>query len=435
MSSLVKADRLSHHEESIVSTPVVDAWGAVSPQERFPLPDAPEPHDEWSLDGGTAWVYCSPLNRRQLVRPVILADGFSDGRSELSPLWHGLEENGAFRFISELHATGRDVIILGFDDRTAPIRDNARTAIECVRRALNERVGNSKLVVGGFSMGGLVTRYALTKMEASPEFPDHETSLYFSYDTPHRGAWFPVSLQAFTHFAADNWGDDPAIGAKLRKLSALLNSPAAKEMARWHIAKTDAPAAPAPERAELLRELDELGGWPRSVRKIGVANGVDTGTGNGVAAGATAVRCDGGNLTDTWLKTQVADDQVIARLQAADGVPVSVRTDGLPEIDGAPGGLFTVPSPMGDTGSFGLAALLVKSMGNEVDPDVIGTSCFIPAISAVAAADIDDRDALYRPIRPADSDLDAFLCASRNEGHTTMTEELGAWLINEIMSM
>ncbi|MFB6836720.1 esterase/lipase family protein [Streptomyces sp. NPDC056361] len=415
-------------------TPVVDLWSQVSPAPRAATPPAPEPHDEWSLSGGTAWVYYSPLNRRQLIRPVILSDGFSGGASNLDTLWNGLEENGDFRFISELHATGRDVIILGYNDRTASIKDNADTAIDCIRRALGERVGRSKLVVGGFSMGGMVTRYALAKMEQDPALPDHETSLHLSYDSPHHGGWLPVSLQAFIHFATDNWSEDPVVGESLRQFSALLNSPAAKQMARWYIAKTDDTPAPAPERVQFLRELDELGGWPRNVRKIGVANGVDTGKGNGVQADVTAVRGDGETLKDTWLKTQAQGDQVVARLQKSGGAAIQVRTSGLPEIDGAPGGVFTLPTPEGDPGSFGLAGLLMAFLRNTVDEDVIRTSCFIPSISAVAAGDIDDPKALYKPITPDSSALDAFLCAGRNEGHTTMTEELGAWIVNEIVS-
>ncbi|MEU8251623.1 hypothetical protein [Nonomuraea sp. NPDC048916] len=417
-----------------MSAPVVDVWGPVAPGPRASFPPAPEPHDEWSLAGGTAWVYYSPLNRRQLVRPVILSDGFSSGSSNLDQLWNGLEENGDYRFVSELHATGRDVIILGYDDRTASITDNADTAIDCIRRAIAERVGRAKLTVGGFSMGGLVTRFALAKMEQDPELPDHETSVYLSYDTPHRGAWLPISLQAFTHFATDNWGDTDGLGPVLRQFSGLLNSPAAKQMARWHIEKVGDTPKQARERVAFLQALDELGGWPRNLRKIGVANGVDTGTGNGVKADATAVKCNGATMNDTWLKTQAQGEQVVARLQKTGEEPTSVRTNGLPDIDGAPGGLFTLASPTGDTGSFGLAALLMALLGNTVDPDVISTSCFIPSISAAAAGDINDPKALYRPITPDHSELDAFTCAGRNEGHTTMTEELGAWIVNEIVA-
>ncbi|MFG2959460.1 hypothetical protein ACIPX0_39635 [Streptomyces sp. NPDC090075] len=69
-----------------------------------------------------------------------------------------------------------------------------------------------------------------------------------------------------------------------------------------------------------------------------------------------------------------------------------------------------------------------------MDENGIPTSCFIPSISAVAAGEIDNQTALYKPITPDTSELDAFLCASRNEAHTTMTEELGAWIVNEIIA-
>lgn len=365
---------------------------------------------------------------------MIVSDGFSHGPSNLDQLWNGLEENGAYRFVSELHATGRDVIIVGYDDRSASITDNADAVIDCVRRALSERVGRSKLVVGGFSMGGLITRYALARMENDLAMPDHETSLYFSYDTPHQGAWLPLSLQAFTHFAMDKFADHPQAGAALIHFSNLLNSPAAKQMARWHIAKADDTPGQAPEREAFLQALEEAGGWPRTVRKIGVANGADTGTGNGVSADTVAVRCEGETLSDTWLKTQAKGEQTLARMQKAGEAEVEVRAGGLPEIDGAPGGLFSAPSLQGDPGSFGLVALLMTLLGNTVDAELITTSCFIPTVSALAAGEIDDQDVLYRELTPDQSALDAFLAAGSNQAHTAMTEELGGWLVNEIVS-
>ncbi|TCJ97558.1 esterase/lipase family protein [Nocardia alba] len=411
--------------------PVVNVWGSISPTTRTAHPEPPEPHDEWSLAGGTAWVYYSPLNRRQLVRPVILADGFSTGASDLAELWAGLEENGDYRFISELHATGRDVIILGYHNRAASILDNADTAIECIRRTLSERVGRAKLAVGGFSMGGLVTRYALAKMENDPSLPDAETSTYFSYDTPHRGAWLPISVQAFAHFTKDNWGSNmPIFG----QFSDLINSAAARQMARWHISKISETPEQDAERTAFLRKLDEVGGWPRGVRKVGVANGVDNGRGNGIEPGVVAAVGRGQALPEATLFTQARGEQIVATLDSADQPAVHIRTAGLPDLDGAPGGLFPESTVLpGNPGNFGMASMLMFALGCETELPV-NTSCFIPTISAVAAKEIDDRTALYSPIRPDDSELDAFLCASTNQGHTAMTEELGAWIVNEILS-
>ncbi|MFF8769777.1 hypothetical protein [Kitasatospora sp. NPDC015120] len=47
-------------------------------------------------------------------------------------------------------------------------------------------------------------------------------------------------------------------------------------------------------------------------------------------------------------------------------------------------------------------------------------------------SEVDRSEALYAPIEVGAGELDAFKCASRNEGHTTMTEELGEWIVNEI---
>lgn len=417
-----------------MSAPVVNVWGPATPGARTSYPPAPPPHDEWSLTGGTAWVYRSPLNRGTLARPVILSDGFSHGPSNLDQLWHGLEENGDHRFVSELRTIGRDVVVLGYDDRSASITDNADTAIDCIRRVLEERVGPARAVVGGFGTGGLVTRYALARMERDPDLPDHETSLYFSYDTPHRGAWLPVSLQAFVHFATDRFGETPVAGPALRRFSALLNSPAAKQTARWHIAKADDTPAQAPERQAFLRALEEVGEWPLAPRRIGGANGVSTGDGNGLRPDTTAVSCSGATLHGTWLRTQARGDQTVAGLRGTGEEPTPVRTSGLADLDGAPGGLFTAPSPGGAPGAFGLAAALMGLLGNTVDQDRLDASCFVPSISAVAAGDLKDPGALHRAIEPEHSDLDAFLCASRNEGHTAMTAELGTWIIDEILT-
>lgn len=47
----------------------------------------------------------------------------------------------------------------------------------------------------------------------------------------------------------------------------------------------------------------------------------------------------------------------------------------------------------------------------------------------MATADINDRAALYSKIAPEAGDLHDFLCATSNEGHTTMTRELGEWIV------
>ncbi|WJV47926.1 esterase/lipase family protein [Streptomyces flavofungini] len=392
--------------------PIVLAPG---PREA-PTQVPPVPHDVWELPGGTAWVYRGEGNSA-LTRPVLLADGFNTGPSTPDFSWNALDFTSPFPFLSELRRRGRDVVLIGYHERSASILDNAQATITAIQRAAAERAGGHPLVVGGFSMGGLVTRYALAKMESEPGGPDHGTRLYFSYDSPHRGAWIPIALQAFAHY--------------IRKLDARfsdqINSAASRQLLAQHIAEwQDAPAVDK-EREEFLAELARVGNWPRQPRTIGVANGVGTGEGNGIRPGVDAVLGKGLGIVGTDLNTQSAGDaQLVATLRVLTLKKPEIHTSGLPEFDGAPGGTLE---------GFGiLADALNKIAGLGVDVPV-REHCFVPAVSAVAIRDVTSQDDLYSDINalaPEDSELDEFKVASQNEPHTHITEELCGWILERL---
>ncbi|MEU9303331.1 hypothetical protein [Streptomyces sp. NPDC048269] len=417
-----------------MSTPVVNIWDARTPGARSTTAKAPTSDATWRLEGlraqGTAWVYYSSPDQKHLRRPVILADGFSMGASSLDMLWDGLE-NGQYPFVSKLREQGFDVILLGFDERSASILDNAELAIACIRKAIAEREGSAKLTVGGFSMGGLVTRYALAKMETNKE--EHETSTYLSYDTPHRGAWLPIAVQAFAHFVKDNWGDTPNYGEHLSRFSHMVNSPAARQLLRWHIATVGAEAGEDQERTDFLEALERVGTWPQRPRLLGVANGVGTGVGNGIPAGTPAMISHGEHLGGTHLDTQAEGSPVVAQLCKAGDRPIDVSTRAIPDIDGAPGGLFPEAALLpGRPANFGTAAMLVELLEGQAPELVYNATTFVPTVSAVATGDIDNRDTLYSKVDRDSSELHDFACAGDNQGHTVMTEELGQWIVDQL---
>ncbi|MFJ6757074.1 MULTISPECIES: esterase/lipase family protein [unclassified Streptomyces] len=409
-----------------MSKPVVSIWGPLAGAQ--PVTAETDPWDtKWELRNGTAWIYYSSSDRTAVRRPVILADGFAMGGSNGHVLYDGLE-NGDYPFISTLRENGFDVILLGFDDRSASILDNADTAIECIRRTIADREGDAMLTVGGFSMGGMVTRYALAKMERQRE--DHQTSTYLSYDTPHRGAWLPLGVQAFAHFVKEHWGSTNPV---LSLYSDLVNSPAARQMLRWHVATgtkvtLDVTAGQDQERTDFLEALHRMGDWPQRPRLLGVANGTGTGIGNNIPADDTAMAATGPKVS-AQLRTQGQGQQTVAQMAQARKEPVPIKTTGFPELDGAPGGLFPKAPLLQDAANFGMAAVLA-AMVNEQPADLThNTSTFVPTISAVASADIDDHTALYSKVDREKSDLHDFLCATTNEGHTAMTPELGKWIL------
>ncbi|MGW4289262.1 esterase/lipase family protein [Streptomyces sp. NPDC004673] len=371
---------------------------------------APEPDDRWQLPGGVAHVYYGEGNRG-LVRPVVMADGFNLGPSDLAWLYAGLDST--YPLLTELRRRGRDVILVGFDERSASLLDNAQTVTAAVHRTIAERLGGTRLMVGGFSMGGLVTRYALARMET--QRIDHQVGVYFSWDTPHRGAYIPIGLQAFSHFI-------PVPNDFARQM----NSPAARQMLWRHYDAMTGQNGIAPERREFLEHLSRVGDWPRIPRLLALANGRGDGTGIAVPPGETVLKSERVYPGTTFYAQAQGREVTVAELKRR--FPASektITTGDLPEMDGAPGGTLR---------SYGILADALKKAGAQVDlrhEDV----CFVPTVSAVSIRDLDQQKDVYAnvaDIAPDESDVDDFIWSAETTPHTAVTEELAVWLMDRI---
>ncbi|WP_272459971.1 esterase/lipase family protein [Polyangium jinanense] len=380
------------------------------------VPAAPKPDAVWEIPGanrlgGNAYVYYANP-KFGLTRPVILSDGFHQGPTDLNGFWNELE-NGQYAFATELRRRGYDLVILGYDDCTASILHNAAVAHRCIERAIAERLGSAPLTVGGFSMGGLITRYTLARMEN--DGMDHQTAVYVSYDSPHHGAWMPIGLQALAH----------ALRELAPPLSAQVNSPASRQLLWRHIAELGDTPREDPERTKFLEELKRVGDWPRRPRLLALANGAGKGN-SGVPAGKEAVHGVAGGILDGFaLFSQAAGDNKVV-FRGGPGLDnLEQRTSGLPEADGAHGGTLE---------SFELAfKALNAAIPGAVKCPYPSTS-FVPTGSALAVG-TDPWTDLSADITILDPDkfaLDDWMCASQNERHTLMTEELGTWLLERL---
>lgn len=97
----------------------------------------------------------------------------------------------------------RDLIVLNFNNSTESIVRNAALFKDVIawlndpaNRVAGMNIASSKTAVVGISMGGLVARLGLAQMVAANQDVDNtNVSLLFTQDSPHSGAYLPMSIQ------------------------------------------------------------------------------------------------------------------------------------------------------------------------------------------------------------------------------------------------
>ncbi|AFL79751.1 PGAP1-like protein [Aequorivita sublithincola DSM 14238] len=384
-----------------------------------------------------------------LDKPIIILDGFDPGDArDINGLYASLSFDGQ-NMADILRNEGFDIVILNapvyntggkdIDGGADYIQRNAMVLIAMIQKLNADKVGNEELVVLGPSMGGLIARYGLAYMEANSL--DAETRLYISFDSPHRGANIPISLQYLINYFAIQVGDATA----QQVVDQLLNSPAAKEMLLDHLkghllAGSDFEQDPtkvlplgAPGfRNEFQAELEALG-FPSSVRNVTMINGSGNGTTTG-SPGATVVDT---NLTidaltniDVALKFTPPTNQTNTVTDLTvffAGIPVNTyaTTSQSPStsagLDSSPGGTGSISDALGDGG------------GNQVLIDFINALqqdlySFIPTMSSLA---IDNPD-WYATPNLANSPFVNVFIQNTNEDHVTVTAASAQFALDEI---
>lgn len=209
---------------------------------------------------GSAWVFLAP-GRRSVQHPLLMAEGFPGGYA-CDYLHDVMNQHGT---LDALRVAGYDVVLLGFDQGAGRIQDNASVYVDAVQQL--QALTPQPLVAAGMSMGGLVARYALAWMEQHG-LP-HRTRLFFTFDTPHQGAYTAVAAQFFARACAGVLG-----GAA--QLEALLQTVANQQFVKLWLERDVGGAwtcAESPLRAQFLQDLAAVGGWPMQPFKLGLACG------------------------------------------------------------------------------------------------------------------------------------------------------------------
>lgn len=152
----------------------------------------------------------------------------------------------------------------------------------------------SELAFIGWSMGGLIGRLALARLDSRGL--ESNVDLYVSYDSPHQGAYLPLSLEVYVRHLArtlnSGWLSTrlvPAAGRReTRGARELYNAPSAKELLglwagtfdshAWSVRGDAIESDPVngsahPWYHELRQQLADAGGYPSTSRLVAVSLG------------------------------------------------------------------------------------------------------------------------------------------------------------------
>ena len=157
------------------------------------------------------------------------------------------------------------------------IERNAMVLITLLEKLNDCKTGNEPIKLVGVSMGGLIARYALTYMEYY-NIP-HNVDIMATIDTPHQGAVVPKGFQDLSDFI-----NDITLGI-VDNPENILQSPAAKQMLKHHILSGSNTPSGAPNfHNRFFTDLQQLGDYPVTPRKLSIISGTMDGTKNNDSA-------------------------------------------------------------------------------------------------------------------------------------------------------
>jgi hypothetical protein len=180
----------------------------------------------WHNKGAILRINYAPSHNGQLVKPLIVAEGFDPG-SILSPETEGGDRTltGNDGFLASIVTAGQlpfllafntpmreyDIVYVDWQNGTNDIRHNSQVLKNVIDWVNEHKQGSEKNVVLGQSMGGLVGRYTLAKMEQ--DGLNHQVRLFIAHDSPLQGANTPLSTQYFTRHIYDEYIDSGTLSA------------------------------------------------------------------------------------------------------------------------------------------------------------------------------------------------------------------------------
>jgi len=339
-----------------------------------------------------------------------------------------------------LLARGHQVCVLLPSDGCTYLQNSAFLMLSALDYMVQHSPPGVRIPVMGFSAGGIIARWALLHHQYHSQdyrMPPGTVNAYLSFDTPHRGANVPLSLQCFVNMLAGGisfvsqmltlgWLDASKSVAQI----VAMRSPAARQLALYHLGESAPNGKHAarcdPLRTELLGQMGE--GWAHGIPKHAYANGPGNGIpferampretilgfagSNGLAFHAMPCNGEGGDvftIGPSWAR----------------GFWYWVEPGGQP-LDSAPGSRTS----FFQSGVDFLDLLYVQSVLPESVTNFLGDlkivpapSCFVPTTSALNQTDDVWYGAPQSPTSPP-VPFDSFACApdGTHERHVQVTD-------------
>ncbi|MHB1278308.1 MAG: T9SS type A sorting domain-containing protein [Bacteroidia bacterium] len=344
------------------------------------------------------------------------------------------------KFVKDLTDKGYDLIYLDFYDGATYMEDNAMVVVKLIQHINQYKCGNEEIVICGVSMGGPLTKYALSYMETNNL--EHCVRTYVSFDGPHQGANIVLGLQQFIQYASEKTGNADAKFTYVRKLL----RPATKQLLKHHIGGTN--FEPHYERAFFLQNQTLVGNYPRQTRNVAIINGSATMQNMGFDGGDRLLEwkykrginvdveifslCGDGSDRTCLVKLPFDKKrtyQAPSICTALDHVPGSIRRDIKNELNGRQ---WAGPIFLGVANCF------------------FDDQCFTPSISTLDVNTgnyfFDIKNGIDPPNKPNPGlyPFEAYYAPTNNEQHVYLSYDLAdptdplksniAWLVNEVES-
>ncbi len=199
--------------------------------------DNPEIIDE--VEGMTLSIF-SACEDGKVRRPLIVLEGFAGENFDSDDMFDLINEGetSSDEILKDYFSTNEyDLIYIDYASSLVSVSANANHLIEAIKwiNARKHADGSSlPNVLVGNSMGGLVGKLALLRMH-NEQGLDAEVERFFTYDSPLKGANFPIGIQAFIRDLIDQAGDIGASVTSLQQALLLLDSPSSKDLLKHRV--------------------------------------------------------------------------------------------------------------------------------------------------------------------------------------------------------